>query len=36
MVGVGSSAFYNCTDVTSVTLPESVKTIGDYAFRCCM
>ena len=35
VVGVGSSAFYNCTNVTSVTLPESIKTIGDYAFDSC-
>lgn len=35
VVGVGSSAFNNCTGVTSVTLPESVKKIGDYAFDSC-
>ena len=28
VVAVGSSAFYNYTDVTSITLPESVKTMA--------
>lgn len=35
VVGVGSSAFSDCTTVTSVILPESVTTIGDYAFDGC-
>lgn len=32
---VKSSAFSDCTDVTSVTLPSSVTSIGDYAFDSC-
>ena len=29
---IGSSAFSECDDLISVTIPESVKKIGDYAF----
>lgn len=29
------AAFNNCTDLTSVTLPNSVTSIGDYAFYEC-
>ena len=32
---IPSSAFKNCTSLTSITLPEGVKTIGDYAFEGC-
>ncbi len=32
---IGSSAFYGCTGLTSVTIPESVTDIGDDAFRDC-
>lgn len=30
-----SSAFKECSSVTSITLPDSLKTIGDYAFYGC-
>ncbi|MBE6667251.1 MAG: leucine-rich repeat domain-containing protein [Ruminococcaceae bacterium] len=26
---------YDCTNITSVTIPNSVTSIGDYAFGCC-
>lgn len=35
VVGVNSSAFSDCETVTSVILPESVTSIGDYAFDSC-
>lgn len=27
--------FYNCTDLTSVTIPDGITSIGDYAFSGC-
>lgn len=35
VVGVYQSAFSDCTDLNSVTLPESVTEIGNYAFDSC-
>lgn len=32
---IGSSAFYNCTCLTGVTVPESVTSIGYYTFNNC-
>ncbi|MBQ5825758.1 MAG: leucine-rich repeat protein, partial [Clostridia bacterium] len=32
---VPDNAFYNCTELTSVALPDSVETIGYRAFSCC-
>lgn len=32
--GIVDYAFYNCAGVTSITIPDSVTSIGDYAFRC--
>ena len=32
---LGNKAFYNCTTLSSVTLPEGLKTIGNEAFYGC-
>ena len=32
---IGDNALYGCTNITSVTLPASVKTINDCAFAYC-
>ncbi len=36
VVGIGEGAFMDCIDLTSVTLPASVREIGRYAFRNCI
>ena len=35
LTSIGSRAFYNCTSLTSITIPEGVTSIGDYAFNDC-
>ena len=35
LVSIGSSAFSNCPDLTSITIPSSVKFIGELAFAHC-
>ncbi len=32
---IGNNAFYNCVDITHITLPEGLVTIGDSAFADC-
>jgi|GEM_PF-425485 len=32
---INNQAFYQCTSITSVVIPDGVRTIGDYAFRLC-
>ena len=36
VASIGSNAFYNCTSMTSVTIPSGVYNLGDYAFAACM
>ena len=35
VTAINSFAFYNCTNLTSVTIPASVSSIGNYAFFSC-
>lgn len=35
VVSIGNNAFYNCSDLTSVYIPSSIKTIGEQAFYGC-
>lgn len=33
---IGNYAFYDCSGLTSITIPESVTSIGDGAFQDCI
>ena len=35
VIGIGSYAFKDCTDLTSINLPNSILAIGKYAFSGC-
>ena len=35
VTSIGSYAFLDCSDLTSVTIPQSVTKIGSYTFRDC-
>jgi hypothetical protein len=35
VTSIGGTAFYNCTSLTSVTIPDSVTNIGEEAFGDC-
>lgn len=36
VVQIGEKAFYNCEGLTSVSIPNSVTSIGEYAFQLCI
>lgn len=35
VTGISSYAFYKCDNLTSVTIPETIKSIGNHAFDLC-
>ena len=35
VTSIGGSTFYDCTSLTSVTIPNNVTSIGSYAFKNC-
>ena len=35
LVSIGDSAYYNCQELTSITLNDGLTSIGDYAFNGC-
>ena len=35
VTSIGANTFYNCQELTAVTIPNSVTSIGYYAFYCC-
>lgn len=35
LTSIGNSAFYNCSRLKSITIPDSVTIIGESAFRSC-
>ena len=35
VTGIGDYAFENCTNLTNITIPDSVTNIGEYAFQGC-
>ena len=35
VIGIEENAFRGCSDLTSVTIPNSIKSIIDYSFRDC-
>ena len=35
IASIGEYAFYNCTGLTSITIPNSVTNIGEWAFHSC-
>ena len=36
VTGIGPSAISSCTGLTSVTIPNTVNSIGEYAFKNCI
>ena len=36
VTSIGKHAFYDCSALTSVTIPDSVTCIGEYAFCYCV
>ncbi len=35
VTSIGNQAFYDCSSLTSISIPEGVTSIGDWAFRYC-
>ena len=35
VTNIGTSAFYKCSSLTSITIPSGVTSIGNYTFFCC-
>ena len=34
LIAIFYSAFADCSGITTLTLPEGITSIGDYAFKC--
>ena len=36
LISIGNQAFYGCTNIENITLPNSLETLGERVFRDCV